>query len=271
MMKKMLFGLMFFFMFPMMIQAKSVVALGDSITTGYGVEESENYVSLFCTALKNKSKEDVICDNLAVNGLTSNGLLDLLQVEETREKIKHSDYILLSIGGNDFLQELTSHLSTYLNRAESYPQVSVIGNRLRKNLSTILDEIVLLNPQVNIFIVPLYNPYHLVMKSNIALSNQFNEVKEWYNEVCSRYDQVKIDLKLSNTLERDEYLNVSLEERNIDPHPNRLGHDAIARSLMKEIEEVEIITIPQKNNTLSYVFLGIIFILLWILFKLIKK
>ncbi len=270
-MKKYLLFFLLCFFIPTFVHAKTVVALGDSITTGYGVEERESYVSLFCSTLKNKTNEDVTCDNLAVNGLTSNGLIDVLQVEETREKIRHSDYILLSIGGNDFLKELTSNLSTYLSLAESYPQVYVIGNRLVNNLSTILDEIVVLNPQVKILIIPLYNPYHIVMKSNVVLSNHFNEIKQRYSEFASHYDQVRIDTKLSNTLERDEYLNVSLEERNVDPHPNRLGHDAIARSLTKEIEEVETMAISQKNNTLSYLFLGLAFILLGVLVKLMKK
>lgn len=270
-MKKILFFIMIFFLFPCMTQAKNVVALGDSITTGYGVEENESYVSLFCTELKVKSGENVQCNNLAVNGLTSNGLIDLLQVEETREKIKKSDYILLSIGGNDFLKELTSNLSTYLTQKESYPQVSVIGNRLTSNLSTILDEIIILNPQVKILLVPLYNPYKVVMTGNLTLLNAFNDVKKQYIEVVSKYDQVKIDPKLSSTLERDEYLNVSIEERNIDPHPNRLGHDAIAQTLMKEIEVLELPVEAKTFSIINYLYLGMIFILLFILWRFLKK
>lgn len=262
---------MLFFLFPCMIYAKNVVALGDSITTGYGVEESESYVFLFCKELKLKTGEDVQCNNLAVNGLTSGGLIDILQVEETKEKVQTSDYVLLSIGGNDFLQELTSNLSTYLNRAESYPQVSIIGNKLTSNLSTILDEIIMLNSQVKILLIPLYNPYKIVMTGNLTLLNAFNDVKKQYIEIASYYDQVKIDSKLSSTLERDEYLNVSIEERNIDPHPNRLGHDAIARTLSEEIEVLEIPVETKKLSIINYLYLGITFILLFTLWRLLKK
>lgn len=261
-MKKCFFLCMLFFLSPCLVCAKDVVALGDSITTGYGVEENESYVSLFCQGLKKEMKEEVHCTNLAVNGLTSSGLIDLLQLEETRKQIKTSDYVLMSIGGNDFLKELTSNLSTYLTVQESYPQVTVIGNTLIKNLSTILDEITRINPHVKIFLVPLYNPYKVLLKRNLVLVDSFNATKKNYINTAVDYPQVIIKEELSNTLERKEYLNVSTKERNIDPHPNRLGHDAIAKVMIEEIKVSKPVDVQTSFPIFYFFIFGIIALLL---------
>lgn len=271
MIKKWFFLCVIFFLFPCITKAKTVLALGDSITTGYGVEKGESYVSLFCNQLEIIEKEDTKCMNLAVNGLTSQGLIDLLQIDNTRTQIKMSDYILMSIGGNDFLKELTSNLSTYLNIQESYPQVSVIGNTLTNNLSTILDEIININPHVKIFLVPLYNPYKVVLKNNLVLTDSFNSVKKNYVNIAVDYPQVIIKEELSSTLEREEYLNVSVEERNIDPHPNRLGHDAIARALIEELPTPETLDIHASFDVPFLLVFGVIIVLLIMIGIFIKR
>lgn len=246
--KYFVFFLLCFFV-PISVHAKTVVALGDSITTGYGVDERESYASLFCNELGRKTNENVVCENFSVNGFTSNQLLGKIKEDEVVEAIKKSDYILMSIGGNDFLQELTSNLSTYLSVQKDYPKVGSIGNNLVTNLTFILDDITRINPHVQILLVPLYNPYVVFFKANLALMNSFNDVKNVYNETAKNYPQVFLDSSLTKTLEREEYLNVSLSDRIIDPHPNRLGHNAIARTFTQQIKETEEIKITKNKNS----------------------
>lgn len=190
MLKKILFLFLLFLFCPCTIRAKTVVALGDSITTGYGVEKNESYVSIFCKELEVKVNEKTKCINLAINGLASQGLIDILHVDETRNEIKNADYLLMSIGGNDFLKELTSNLSIYLNLSESYPQVSSVGKTLFKNITSILDEITSINPHLKIFIVPLYNPYVVIMNNNLVLMDSFNSIKKEYVKLVQKYPQV---------------------------------------------------------------------------------
>lgn len=80
-------------------------ALGDSITTGNGLEgytegvtPNNSYV-----ALVQKEMEAKEVYNLAVNGLTSTALLTALEAGEYNEKIAKAEWVTLTIGANDLL------------------------------------------------------------------------------------------------------------------------------------------------------------------------
>ena len=81
-------------------EQKRLVALGDSITRGYGLADDEkSYVEILTEEGNFKS------DNFAVNGRTSTVLLEDLQKPSEKEKsaLEQADYIVMSIGGNDML------------------------------------------------------------------------------------------------------------------------------------------------------------------------
>ena len=75
-----------------------VVALGDSLTFGYGVDISQSYPTL----LANKTGWHII--NAGVNGDTTQNILErLVNVIDENPKL-----VLLGIGGNDVLQRVNS-------------------------------------------------------------------------------------------------------------------------------------------------------------------
>lgn len=81
-------------------EQKRLVALGDSITRGYGLAEDEkSYVEILTEEGNFKS------NNFAVNGRTSTVLLEDLQKpsEKERSALEQANYIVISIGGNDML------------------------------------------------------------------------------------------------------------------------------------------------------------------------
>lgn len=75
------------------------VALGDSIAAGYGLADDENnYVDLIGEDLGARTT------NLAVSGMTSIELMEMLSSGEYDDVISQADVITISIGSNDLLQ-----------------------------------------------------------------------------------------------------------------------------------------------------------------------
>lgn len=82
------------------------VALGDSIAAGYGLAEDESsYVDLISEDLGASTT------NLAVNGMTSTELLQMLLSGEHDDVISQADIITISIGSNDLLKPFISRVT----------------------------------------------------------------------------------------------------------------------------------------------------------------
>jgi lysophospholipase L1-like esterase len=60
------------------IRVSLYLALGDSITAGYGVGSAFSFPSVYGNFLR-RHNPDLSVHNLGVNGLTTHGLLELLQ------------------------------------------------------------------------------------------------------------------------------------------------------------------------------------------------
>ncbi len=82
------------------------VALGDSIAAGYGLADGESsYVDLISEDLGARTT------NLAVSGMTSTELLQMLSSGEHDEVISKADIITISIGSNDLLKPFISRVT----------------------------------------------------------------------------------------------------------------------------------------------------------------
>ncbi|MGN0648930.1 MAG: SGNH/GDSL hydrolase family protein [Oscillospiraceae bacterium] len=82
--------------------------LGDSIATGYGLDgytAGDNYSAKgsFGNMLSAECSDYV---NLAVDGRTTAQLLEALDTAEMRDAVADADCVIISIGGNDFLQPM---------------------------------------------------------------------------------------------------------------------------------------------------------------------
>ena len=81
-------------------ETKKLLILGDSISAGYGIKESENWVSLLETSLK-RGSFDIEIINSSVSGDTTIGGLSRIKNDLTRYR---PDYVLVELGGNDALR-----------------------------------------------------------------------------------------------------------------------------------------------------------------------
>ena len=89
------------------------IALGDSVSTGYGLAAHEySHSLLFFNALKDKGYVDYYI-NMAANGSTTTTLLELLNsIDNDDARIfRNARVITLNIGGNNILGAFTNYLS----------------------------------------------------------------------------------------------------------------------------------------------------------------
>ncbi|BHH84587.1 arylesterase [Desulforhopalus sp. 52FAK] len=87
------------------IPVKTIVALGDSLTAGFGVDLSESYPSLLETKLK-ANGYDYRVINAGVSGETSSGTLARLEWILTQKP----DIVIVETGANDGLRGVTTDL-----------------------------------------------------------------------------------------------------------------------------------------------------------------
>ena len=104
----------------------NVVVLGDSISTGYGLEDSsKSYVSV----LEHHMNQKVT--NLAKDGTTSSELLQSLQGDSTMQSaVAGADIIVVTIGANDILQPV---LNNDVVKVDDYDNVYDLANAIKDN------------------------------------------------------------------------------------------------------------------------------------------
>ena len=176
--------------------AASYLALGDSVTSGYGLAEGE------------RAFPDLVAQELGVDyvnagqpGLTSAELLAQVQDPEMADALSDADIITITIGGNDLMNALYAYLADVINNdpqlsaelggamtpefvqsrlfdengmtnrplidrllpfIEEFPDSPVFGEALdafAANLTRIVETINGLNPDVVLVVANQYNPY----------------------------------------------------------------------------------------------------------------
>ena len=201
------------------------VALGDSITAGYGVAGPFSFPNLYANFLRRHDKALHVL-NLGVNGLTTSGLLNLLKFNQSiRHSIAQASLITLTIGSNDLLRLIDSSHQR-LNQA----QIPVIFGNMNKTLGLVGQEIRILNPNVVVKVATLYNPltgwglyanYYGLVQGMIDKANAI--IITWaksFGEVVVYLDREFIG---------KEPLLISQDHA----HPNALGYQVIAKAFAR--------------------------------------
>lgn len=248
-----------------------IIGLGDSITTGYGVEEEKSYFYQIATYVSAREKEKLSYYNFAQDGLTSTQLLEQVKTEEMKVQIKSAKYIFMSIGGNDFLQELSSNYQKYLFPSDNYESFDAVQMKLLENVENIIKEIQSVNPTCTIVLVPLYNPYKNILKHNQKVLDKFKVAEKDYTEKVKKMKHVKIDDALGEKLENGTYLNTG-DRNQIDPHPNQAGHQLIYESELKLLEGKSDTEKLDKIEMKWFLIGGIsFFLVIIVIYKVLKK
>ncbi|KNZ40818.1 GDSL-type esterase/lipase family protein [Acetobacterium bakii] len=203
--------------------AKNILVLGDSI--GYGVgDEPDMGIGKRYAALID-SEETIEVTNLSVSGATSADLAALVEAPENEAFIAAADLIIISIGGND-LTGIQSEdvLSLDMAFQETF-------NTYQKNLDATLNRIRNLNPEAQIALIGLNNPY-----SELDVQNSQN-LLEWNYKTgliaaaglktayIPTYDQFKDHLE--TYLAADQF------------HPSSIGYQVIAEELDRVLNGID--------------------------------
>ena len=266
----------------------SVVVLGDSIARGASLDnpENERYSALLAEKLKNDYKT-VDIKNYGIDGQTGEELLESIKTAPA-EGLADCDYIIVSIGGNNILQFLTtlegaeefmagispeifanyfryiiaeteeekqslaytceaiSKAFGTLNTTYASEQFELLIDSASKKLETEIPQIVAelkkINPNAEILIQTIYNPYRdmvvtltdvpeiLDMDANgeSAVSKLNVPIRALADE--NGYTVIDVYAAFEESIKTLTYagLDISKASFSLDPHPNEKGHELIA-------------------------------------------
>jgi lysophospholipase L1-like esterase len=196
-----------------------VVALGDSLTRGYGDSSGKGYVGDVVDQLRSHTKSVVSVSNLAINGQTSRQLLKQIGQQEVVRQIAGADVILLTIGGNDLNQQ--GRKQNELTPAH----IQKIYMPYKNNLVQILQQIREVNKHAVLYYVGLYDPYFDGQSANVTAQI----VRQWNNqtaETIAGFPQM-IFVPTFDLFQLNEKQYLYLDHF----HPNTKGYQRIAERI----------------------------------------
>ena len=220
------------------------VALGDSIAYGYGLSDRkrDSYVGQVRQYLE-ENYEDVFEENFGTNGLRSGQLLDILtnpeneQYNKYRATLKNADIVTLSIGSNDLLHlvRLDLDLKNYGEKGDRMFREAC--QEFAVNFPEIIRVIHDIAPGAGIYVNNVYNPcgdlsgferlYQLAERYIDLLNESFRKGSGFILvDIKGRFDRVEESL-----------LNMTISGREIDPHPNKRGHEEIGAMVIQAIKK----------------------------------
>ena len=251
-------------------EQKSYVALGDSITTGYGLAEKEAGF-----ARQVADSNGYTLTNLAKDGATSTDLLEVVKSEANADTLKNADLITVTIGGNDLMNALYAYLAEEYNNKQNsdtpitaadvkaslagtlseIPQVAMLSFAASKipdfpdstaantalstfatNFSSIISAIKGNNSSAEIIVVNQYNPYSRLSTGNLLDLSALDSAVQALNTAISSgatagYTVADVYTAFEEATENPCNASVSLPSINLDFHPNAAGHSLIASTI----------------------------------------
>lgn len=244
---------------------KTMLTLGDSITTGYGLDNyvgggdpylCNSYANLIAEALGLEGGKSYI--NKAVNGDTSSDLAALLPSLES--EVKAAELIIITVGGNDLLQAIPVIASMIAGKSvtDLYDAAGILMNitpdqftalsakpEFQTKLSSVLmSYITNMNsiatylktnaPEARIIFLKQYNP----MKNVLGLGNFgdfadsfITPINSTIDTICTSYGFESVDVPSVINVNAAGLTNI-LE---YDIHPNAAGHIEIAKLLASHL------------------------------------
>ena len=197
---KIILILFFTFSYSITAETKKLLILGDSISAGYGLKESENWVQLLDVSLSLSGSELKII-NSSISGDTTTGGLSRIENDLATHE---PNYVLVELGGNDALR--------------GYPI-----NKIKNNLLKIIDDAFTAkaNPIImQIRIPPNYGKNYVAAFESI------------YSEIALEKNIPKISFILEKVA-----LDKSLMQLD-GIHPNSKAQPLIAKQVEIEIKKI---------------------------------
>ena len=131
-----------------------ILVVGDSLAKGTGDETGKGFAVDVLEALRKRGPAEIT--NLAVNGMESTEIREIVETPNVRSLAARADLILVSAGGNDL-----SHGATRSGSGPAEMADAVIASRERyaRNLRAILETLREASPSARIVVLGLYDPF----------------------------------------------------------------------------------------------------------------
>lgn len=276
---------------------KNILVLGDSISTGYGLEgynekdDSKNYATKsYANQLRDKYNLLEGYKNFAVDGYTSSDLLSTLKSNEYDNYIQKSEYVIISIGGNDIIEyiykcigeavgledgytisdvfkidlskpDIYKNVLSFITTKEEKEIEYYIINRFRDNLFSIEEYIHSVSKDTRIIFQTVFNPVGNIKQIKLFNSLvedviiQLNNTIKDNSSVSDKNDVTAtryyyVDIYDSFSYDTKKYTNITKN----DIHPNQEGHKIIFQkidTLISNIYTVEISPTLNPSEKLS--------------------
>lgn len=186
---------------PSYAQTKRIVALGDSLTAGYGLQAGEDFATRLQESLIKKGLL-VKIDNAGVSGDTTAG--GLARVDWAIEGAQKPDLVLVALGANDMLRGLDPALT-------------------KANLAKILDK--LKEKDIPAFLIGMRSPTSM----GPFFQTKFDKI---YKELAKEYDVPLYPFFLDGVAMKTEF---NLHD---GMHPNAKGIDVIVERITPAVAKV---------------------------------
>lgn len=200
------------------------LVLGDSVALGKGSVKESGYGYWVAEYLKGEGI-DVHLDNRAVSGQTSDQLLRSLDDGDLLTRIRESDLISITIGGNDLLKEVLRSGNPF----DALMDFRHIKARYLDNLEAILERIRKVNAHAPVLITSLYNPVEPEEPYFQIARKLLDQWNEGMKEVARNYPATAV-IDVDRRLLPDDR-NWLADEI----HPNDRGYQLMAEGLLEII------------------------------------
>ena len=194
---RVIFTILLFFSYSITAETKKLLILGDSISAGYGIDASANWVTLLQNEF-DKENLNITLINSSVSGDTSIGGLSRIK---TALRNFNPEFVLIELGGNDALR--------------GYPPKNI-----ENNLSEIIKEVKKNGSKP--FLMQIRIPPNYGKQYTIAFESVFQDLakKENIPLIPFMLDEIALD---KNLMQADGI------------HPNTKAQSKIAIFLKKEL------------------------------------
>lgn len=201
-------------------QTVIITTLGDSLSQGVGDTENQGgYAGRLAVKMSGwPGVEGIALENTAKRGRRSDQLLAMFQQGTLAGPLQASDYIVMTIGGNDVMRIVKRDLFS-LNIDAFSEELVLYQNRFE----TIYASIRSINPTAPLVVVGLYNPFSLVTDE----VEEFDEIIATYNGVMEETledDPLACFVPVSDLFAGNENLVYHTDFF----HPNSKGYDLMA-------------------------------------------
>ena len=222
-----LLGLIFFEWMPgSRHEEKSVIALGDSITYGYGDEKGEEgYIEGLEQKgnKKEKGNKGIHILNYGVVGQESEGVLKQLEEPAIHSRLENADDFIVFIGTNDLINSNGGNLADIDGR-----KIEKEKPRFIRNLKSIIQTIEKENSEAEIFVIGLYNPYQGREEVEQHIGSWNESIRNLALE-DKRIQYVHTDDVFENTPKKEVFAD--------DLHPNDKGYQMLSERVYESIME----------------------------------